>query len=219
MDRDELTTAQAFKQQFDSNALLLRTILPAQVVAINLTRNTVDLQPVLQGKMANAESPYLLPVVNDVPIQYYGAGNFWVTFEPKVGDYCVLSVSDRSIEAWKKTGGIIDPKLNRHHDLTDSFAYFGINPFPDTIPSIQTDTLHLRTKDGTSGIKLKSDVIICDVQGVEVANMTSTLVTFNVPIEAPEVTTNGVAQTTHTHDQGADSHGDAEQPVDAPRNP
>ena len=44
MDRAELTTAEAFKQQFDSNSLLLRTILPGQVVEVNLSKNTVGVQ-------------------------------------------------------------------------------------------------------------------------------------------------------------------------------
>ena len=181
-DKKQLTTAQAFALQFQSNSLLLRTNMPAQVVAIDLTKNSVDVQPCLMGKMVGAVESYLLPIINDVQIQYYGAGNFWVTFEPKAGDYCVLSVSDRSIEAWKKTGGIIDPKLNRHHNMTDAFAYFGINPFPDAIPAIQTDTMHVRTKDGTTGIKIKADSIKYDVSGVEVADMSAALITFNVPV-------------------------------------
>ena len=90
-NRSELSLAKAFSMQFDANSLLLRTILPAQVVEVNLERNSVDVQPVLQGKRSNEENPYLLPIVNDVPIQYYGAGNFWITYEPKPGDYCVLS--------------------------------------------------------------------------------------------------------------------------------
>jgi hypothetical protein len=154
MSRPELTTTQAFKMQFDSNTLLLRTTLPAQVVGVDLSRNTVDVQPVLKGKIEGQEDSYLLPVINDVPIQYYGCNNFWVTFEPKPGDYCVLSVSDRSIEAWKKAGGIIDPVLNRHHDMTD----------------------------GSTGVKVKANTIIYDVEGVEVANMNSAVVNFLVPV-------------------------------------
>ena len=182
MDRPELTTTQAFKMQFDSNSLLLRTTLPAQVVGVDLSRNTVDVQPVLRGKIEGQDDTYLLPVINDVPIQYYGCNNFWVTFEPKPSDYCVLSVSDRSIEAWKKAGGIIDPVLNRHHDMTDAFAYFGINPFPDAIPSIEVDTMHVRTRDGSTGIKVKANTIIYDVEGVEVVNMNSAVVNFLVPV-------------------------------------
>lgn len=200
MDREELTTAQAFKRQFDSNALLLRTIMPAQVVSVDLEKNAVSVQPVLKGKMENESEGYLLPIINDVQVQYYGAGNFWLTFEPKAGDYCVLSISDRSIEAWKKSGGVIDPVINRHHDMTDAFAYFGINPFPDAIPSIEQETMHIRTKDGLTGVKIKADVIKYDVEGVEVASMTSSLVTFNVPVSLVDVTSNGKnISDDHTH--------------------
>lgn len=186
--------------------------MPAQVIAVNLAKNSVDVQPCLKGKMVGAAESYLLPIINDVPIQYYGAGNFWVTFEPKAGDYCVLSISDRSIESWKKAGGVIDPALNRHHDMTDAFAYFGLNPFPSAIPAIETDTMHVRTKDGATGIKIKEDSIKYDVSGVEVAAMQSALITFNVPVTMASTlnvdaatTLNGVTDggvnisKTHTH--------------------
>jgi len=217
MRDDELTNAEAFAIQFDAQSKLLRTNMPAQVVGVNSARNTVDVQPVLKGVRSNGQE-YLLPVINDVQIQYYGAGNFWVTFAPVAGDYCVLSVSDRSIEAWKKSGGTIDPILSRHHDMTDAFAYFGINPFPSVIPAIQAETMHIRTKDGSTGIKVKADSIIYDVNNVEVAVMESSVVTFNVPIIAPEATIGGVTQTDHTHSQGLDSDGNSQVDVGVPHN-
>ena len=200
MDREELTSAEAFKRMFDSNALLLRTTMPAQVVSVDLVKNTVSVQPCLMGKMENESGSHLLPIINDAQIQYYGAGDLWITFEPKEGDYCILSISDRSIEAWKKVGGTIDPKLNRHHDMSDAFAYFGINPFPRAIPSVEAGTMHIRTRDGSTGIKIKPDAIKYDLEGVEVASMTSSLVTFNVPVSLVDVTSNGKnISGNHTH--------------------
>lgn len=174
--------------------------MPAQVVAVDLATNTVDVQPCLKGKIKNQEEAHNLPVINSVQIQYYGAGDLWITFEPKVGDYCVLSISDRSLDAWKKTGGIVDPLLNRHHNMTDAFAYFGVNPFPDAIADIEPATMHIRTRDGSTGIKVTADAIVCDVSGTEVVSMTNSLVEFKVNIKAPDATIADKLFSTHKHD-------------------
>ncbi len=148
-NREKINQAEAFRLIFESRSLMLRTTIPAQVTAFYPDKNSVDVQPVLKTVLDGDTEPRNLPVINDVPIEYFGANNFWITVEPKPGDYCVLSISDRSISDWKKNGGVIDPRLNRHHDMSDAFAYFGINPFPDAIPSIEADTLHIRPKDGS----------------------------------------------------------------------
>jgi len=215
-EKAQLTTAQAFATQFDSMSLLLRTTMPARVVEVDLIKNTVGVQPCLMGQMDNEPQPYMLPIINDVPIQFYGSGGLWVTFEPKLGSYCVLSVSDRSLESWKKSGGIIDPKLNRHHDITDATAYFGINPFPESIQNIEPDTMSIRTRDGSTAIRVHDGDIAMDVGGVNVCTMTASDVTFNVPIVAPEATIGGVTQTVHFHNQPNDSAGNAQQPTGVP---
>ena len=209
-DKARLTTAQAFAAQFDSSSLLLRTTMPARVESVNLTKNTVDVQPVLMGKMENEEQPFLLPVINDVPIEFYGAGNLWITFEPKIGNYCVLSISDRSLEAWKKAGGVINPVFRRHHDMSDALAYFGINPFPEAIPNIEADTMAIRTRDGSTALRVHGSDVTVTIAGADVCTMTGSEVTFTVPIIAPEATIDGVVQTTHVHPQGNDSAGNSQ---------
>lgn len=219
-DKEQVTSAYAFKEQFDSLSLLLRTTMPAQVVAWNPERNSVDVQPVLQGAYLdddnNVVDPYNLPIINDVQVQFFGAGDFWLTCEPTVDSYCVLSISDRCIEGWKKAGGIINPQKLRHHDKSDAFAYVGLNPFPDAIPSVQDATLHMRTRDGLTGIKLTQDAIDYDVGGVNVCTMSSGLVEFHVPTKMPEATINNIPHSTHKHNQGADSAGNTQVKSDGP---
>tara|TARA_B100000768_G_scaffold178775_1_gene195144 strand:- start:1982 stop:2653 length:672 start_codon:yes stop_codon:yes gene_type:complete len=218
--REELTTANAFKQQFDSLSLLLRTTMPAQVVAWYPDKNTVDVQPVLQGAYLTDDGevvdPYNLPIINDVQVQFFGAGDFWLTVEPTIGSYCVLSISDRCIEGWKKAGGIINPQKLRHHDKSDAFAYMGLNPLTDAIPSVESGTLHMRSRDGLTGIKLTQDAIDYDVGGVNVCTMTSSLVEFKVPIKTPEATINNIPHSTHKHTQAADSAGNSQEKTNGP---
>ena len=215
-DKKELPTSAAFAMQFDGLSLLLRTTMPAQVTAVDLIRNTVDVQPCLKGKMVNADEAHNLPIINDVPIQFFGAGDLWITFEPVVGAYCVLSISDRSLEVWKKTGGIVDPVSNRHHKTSDAFAYFGVNPFPEAIENVQSATMHIRTRDGLTGLKVKADTIIADIGGSPICTMTAEDVTFSVPIIAPEATIAGVVQSAHGHPQAPDSDGNTQVKTGVP---
>ena len=118
------------------------------------------------------------------------------------GAIACLSISDRCIEGWKKAGGIINPQKLRHHDKSDAFAYMGLNPLPDAIPSVEAGTLHMRTRDGLTGIKLTQGAIDYDVGGVNVCTMTSGLVEFHVPTKMPEATINNIPHSTHKHTQG-----------------
>jgi hypothetical protein len=216
-DKEELSSSAAFSQQFDSSTLRLRTIMVGQVVAFDPIQNTVDVQPCIKRKFIKDKKAGNLPIINDVPVGFFGAGNFWLTIEPQEGDYCVLLISDRSIERWKLTGGITDPQLKRHHDMTDAIAYFGINPFEEALPDVQTSAIHIRTRDGESGIKLEADTatihiggdeivkvtsseVVISLGGTSIATITSGNVAFTVNVTAPDfITDTGISLRQHTH--------------------
>lgn len=210
-EREELSTDSAFNAQFDSSILRLRTVMLAQVVAFNLEQNTVDVQPCIKRKFIKDETPGNLPIISDVPVAYFGGGGFWLTIEPKSGDYCVLMVSDRSIEAWKSIGGVVDPQIKRHHDMTDSIAYFGINPFNDVIPEIEPETMHLRSKDGQTGIKLTASNAVIHIGGNDILTVGADSVASTVNITAPDfITDSGISLNGHIHT--GDSGGDTSPP-------
>lgn len=172
-DKEELSSSAAFSQQFDSSVLRLRSIMVGQVVAFDSKQNTVDVQPCIKRKFIKDEKAGNLPIINDVPVGFLGAGNFWLTIEPVEGDYCILLISDRSIERWKLTGGVVDPQLKRHHDMSDAVAYFGINPFEEALPDVQTSAMHIRTRDGKTGIKLEEDIATIHIDDKDIATFSS----------------------------------------------
>ena len=228
-DRDIVSNEDAFYQQFDSNMLRQRTIMIGEVISFDGDKNTVVVQPSLQRLFDGDESPSNLPIINDVPACFFGSGGFWITTKPKKGDNCLLFISDRSIERWKLTGGIVSPGKKRHHDMTDAVAYFGLNSTNNAIPNIEPDCLHLRSKDGQSGIKIKDDSIEVhhnnfpvvtmsvdsvniSIAGVNVCAITSAGVAFSVPVTAPSFTDGGgIVLGTHTHT--GDSGGTTSAPL------
>lgn len=173
-DTDEISHSDAFLQQFKSMAMRLRSVTVACVISFDSTSNTVDVQPCIKRKFTGGKAENTPPLL-DIPVAYLGAGNFWVTFSPKVGDYCVLVACDRSLDIWKTKGGQVDPKEGRHHSLTDSVAYFGLNPEPKAISDI-TDSIHMRTRDGETGVKVEASKITVHVNET------------NVKVEASKIT-------------------------------
>ena len=195
-DRQELEQDEMLGTVVDSALYRVRTCMPAEVTRVDLVRNTVDVQPLIMSRK-KGKPPAALPIVRDVPIKYYGAGGFVITFQPAVGDVCDLTVCDRSIERWKQTGGMVDPAQRHRHKLDDALAYFGINDYGNAVPSIGAG-MDIRTKDGATGVRVTAGAIEIRQGGTVIATMTASGVVFNVP-----VTIEGQEFFAHTHDNGS----------------
>ena len=201
MDKSEkLTIENAFLSQFESNMLRQRTVIIGQVVSFNSVANSVDVQPVLQRKFIEDEKPSNLPIINDVPVAFFGGGGFWITIEPAAGDYCILLISDRSIDLWKETGGIVSPDKGRHHDFNDAIAYLGLNPFNNALQNVAQNAIHIRSRDGAAGVKLSNGDLQLIQGGSTIATVTAGSVAFTVNVTAPDfVTDSGISLGSHTH--------------------
>lgn len=197
-EKTELTDSELFDWHFDQAMLMTRTIMIAECVSFNEERNTVDVQPAIMRRFTDTKKVSMLPIVRDVPVAFYGAGGVTVTYKPVAGDNCILMVSDRAIDAWKKLGGIIDPAKPRHHDMSDAVAYFGLNAFPDAYQNLRGG-MDIRTRDGSTSLNVLSGSIVATVGGTKVATMTASKVVFDVPIEAPKVKAAGKELAGHTH--------------------
>ncbi|MGL4755736.1 MAG: Gp138 family membrane-puncturing spike protein [Aeromonadaceae bacterium] len=205
MEKTEITDSELLDEVINQALLMTRTIMIAECVSFDESRNTVDVQPVLKRKFSNKPEASLAPIIRDVPVAFYGAGGVTVTYKPVAGDNCILMVSDRAIDAWKKLGGIVDPAKPRHHDMSDAVAYFGLNAFPQAYKNLRGG-MDVRTRDGSTSLNVLPGSIVATVGGTKVATMTSSKVVFDVPIEAPKVKAAGKELDGHDHnytDDGA----------------
>ncbi|MGL5396493.1 MAG: Gp138 family membrane-puncturing spike protein [Shewanella sp.] len=198
MEKTELTDSELLDEVINQALLMTRTIMIAECVSFDESRNTVDVQPVLKRKFSNKPKASLAPIIRDVPVAFYGAGGVTVTYKPVAGDNCILMVSDRAIDAWKKLGGIVDPAKPRHHDMSDAVAYFGLNSFPNAYKNLRGG-MDIRTRDGATSLNVMAGSIVATVGGTKVATMTSSKVVLGVPIEAPKVMAAGKELAGHTH--------------------
>lgn len=106
--------------------------LPGQVVAYDPTRQSVDVLPLIQDAFIDEDGERKterLPVLNDVPLMFPGAGSYRITFPIEVGDQVLLVFCSSSIARWKLVGGEIDPGDDRRHDINDAIAIPGLHSF------------------------------------------------------------------------------------------
>lgn len=197
LTRQELEQEEALTHSIDTMLYLLRTAQPAVVVSFNEAQNSVQVQPALMTKQAKRDAKPL-PELLDVPVLYYGAGDYVITHKPKAGDVCLLIVNDRSLTRWKQAGGTVDPGERRRHNLTDSVAYFGLNHYEAAYKDIK-DGIDIRSRDGKTSLNLKNTELALTINSSPIFTASASGVAFSVPISAPEATIAGVIQSTHKH--------------------
>lgn len=191
-DRESLSMAELIEAIGEQVKLTMHTSMPAQVISYDDARNTVEVQPVLKRKRDDGSSVAIAPIV-EVPVCFYRAGGFAVTVKPQSGDYCVLVFQERSIDLWKRTGGIIDPKKPRKFSLTDAVAMFGAWPFEDSLPSVKSG-IDLRSDDGQTSLNLTDAEMSLAIGGVSIFTAAASGVSFDVPVSIE-----GIDFGTHTH--------------------
>lgn len=153
------------------------TALPGIVTAVDLGKQTVSVQPAIQGSVSDPEgnsSSVNLPLLVDVPIVWPRAGGFAVTFPVAAGDEVLVVFSSRCIDSWWQSGGVGAQAEARMHDLSDGFAIIGPTSQAKKLASVQTDGVEMRTEARDTYIKLTAGTIYIKGNIVHEGNTTQT---------------------------------------------
>lgn len=141
----------------------LRTHIIGQVVSYDNESNTAVIQPVLKiirGTDVNNMTTLQSAPLSDVPVRQFGSGKVWCTVAPAVGSYGELHISDRAIDGWMSTGGIVEPTSVRTHDISDAVFEPSLVPLVADgdngafSSSIDTDRVALRTRSGDTKLSV-----------------------------------------------------------------
>lgn len=133
LNRDKQTLENAF-------ALIIREFLkgnldvaiPALVTAFD-GKNRVTVQPVVHRKFRGQDGKPM-PPIEDVPVMFPGAGDYWFTFPVDPGTWVMLICSQVSIDAWKNgSGDPGDPTTPRRFSMSDAVAIPGLVPFGSAV--------------------------------------------------------------------------------------
>ena len=133
-----------------------------------------------------------LPLLSDVPVVFPTGGGWSLTLPIQPGDECLAVFSDAALDAWLQSGGIDNaPISQRRHSLSDAMAVFGLRSTPNGLDGYSTDSMQIRSDDGTVVIDLADDQITITAPTVVVNAQNVTL--------GSSTTVDKVKFLTHTH--------------------
>lgn len=159
MKRNERTAdfEEILRTALDGKAAGMWSALPGIVTAVNLTAQTVSVQPSIQGKQTaqdGTQADVTMPLLVDVPIVWPRAGGFALTFPIAAGDECLVVFGSRCIDSWWQTGEVGPQAEQRMHDLSDGFAIFAPTSQARKLSSVSASNVQLRDDAGTTFIEI-----------------------------------------------------------------
>jgi hypothetical protein len=146
--RDAETLESGLKTVFRELLTGVNTSFPAVVVDFD-GKNKISVQPCVMTQRVGAE-PEPLPVLQDVPVLFPGGGGFRMRWPIAPGDYVLVVCSQRSIDNWKQSGGVVPANVPRRFSMSDGVAIPCPEPFDDAEP-VGTDY----TITGESGAEIR----------------------------------------------------------------
>ena len=115
----------------------IHTSMPAKVVAYNAALQTVSVQPSVQFRYLDEDEVEHFedyPVLSNVPVLFWQATGYALTFPLSPGDPVTLFFSERSTDEWRALGAAsCTPRDARRFDLSDAVAVPG--GIPGRIPA------------------------------------------------------------------------------------
>jgi hypothetical protein len=203
------------------------TAFPGLVTSYDATKMTVSIQPAVMGRTRDNSTgvwtDVKMPLLVDCPVMFPSGGGFTFTFPVKKDDEVLVVLACRCIDGWWQNGST-QPQLEfRMHDLSDGFCLPKVWSQPKKLnPAPSTTNPQWRSDDGATYVEMDSNGQFhfkCATVHVEA----STGVTMDTPflhVSGAVIAGYGggdqVGVQTHTHPQLPDSHGDSEQPTQAP---
>ena len=123
-----------------------------------------------------------IPVLTGVPIVMPSGGGWNLTLPIQQGDECWVLFADSPIDGWFTSGkaGQV-PISQRRHSLSDAVAIFGVRSVPNGLANYSTNSMQLRSDDGTVIIDMAENQVTVTAPNV-VVNATT-----KVSISGPAV--------------------------------
>lgn len=170
------------------------TAIPGVVTAVDLTAQTVSVQPSVQGTISapdGSSRSVNLPLLVDVPIVWPRAGGFALTFPIAANDEVLVVFASRCIDSWWQSGGVGTQAEVRMHDLSDGFAVLAPTSQPRKLSNVSSANVQLRDDAGTTYVEI--------APGGKIKLLGATSIDLNAPtvnIAATNININGTTNQT-----------------------
>jgi len=199
----------AFNHILDKHEKNTDGMLPAKIISYDRAKNRAVIQPLIKIVATNG-TQYDRPIIASIPVLQIGGGGFILSFNLTKGDLGWIKANDRDISLFLKNYTAEAPNTGRVKNFSDGIF------IPDVMTGYNIssgDTAVLQSLDGSIKISLNSSMITIKNKATEIG-----ISATGVNIISTTLTHNGVnVGDTHTHPQGADSAGNAEQDTGYPK--
>lgn len=189
---DDLSTV--FSLGFRKEMLDVDDMLPARVIAWDKDANRAQLEILYLVTMTDGSvNPMLAPA--EVPTLVLGGGDLILAWPLKEGDLGWIKSTDRDISLFLQEYNAQPGNTPRIHTFEDAMF------IPDVMKDfvmMDGNAACLQTKDGSTGIAIKSGNILIKV-GDNTTVMTASGTTFSKQIIAPNAIINGIPVVNHNH--------------------
>lgn len=194
------------------------TSIPGHFISFNPDTQLAQIQIGIQRIDVNGKT-FDPPPLIECPVYFAGGSQYFVEHQIDAGDECLITFSQRCIDAWVNTGGIANNPILRFHDFSDAVIFPGIRSQPNKITGFENNGVRLRNKAGDKFVWLKNDgtaeitvdtlVINANIEhnGDQTTtgtinadtSMTTPVVTASTSISAPSIQGNGKELSDHNH--------------------
>ena len=184
------------------------TALPGIVVSFNPAKCTAVVQPAIEGTTRDGSgvlAQVSLPLLNDVPVVFPGAGGVTLTLPLAKGDEVELRFQSRCIDQWFAGGGVRRAGSNRKHDLSDAVAYPGLRSLPRALSNISTAVAQLRSDDGATFVSLDPVAKAVEIVASGGIKLVGPVTVTGTVMATGDISANGTTLETHIHSSAGGS--------------
>lgn len=132
--------------------------MPGRIESYDILKQRAVVQPlikrIVQGEDGEPVAE-LYPAVDNVPIEFFGGGDYALTFPVVKGMTCRLQVCSADLDLWLTRGGEVEPKSDRRFHITDSVAVVGLRDFAHALLALPSNAWVMAAPAG-SQIRLGS---------------------------------------------------------------
>lgn len=131
MPSGDYSFAEMLRLAIENRLSDVHVALPGKVISYDATKQTANIQPMVQRAVATEEESYVgeeMPIIPSVPILFLRGGGFFVSVPVAEGDTVLLVFSERDPSEWYRTGNNVAPGDKRLHSLAHAVAIPGLFP-------------------------------------------------------------------------------------------
>jgi hypothetical protein len=144
---------EATRHAHEDHQTTIWTSMPCIIKEHNVQDNTAKVQIAIKLKHVDEKGKATwvpFPILEDVPVHYYGGGGVTITPPIKDGDEGIIHFNARSIDKWWQQGGVQEQTHARMHDISDGWLMPGGRSQPRKLSNVSKTSWQLRTDDGNT---------------------------------------------------------------------